>query len=168
MANDEKLLSRDIHPGAVVGAVQESEIFSVDYCVEISLGHPAANGASWSLGDFVAIYPAAQIGTFDGTEYIPKNIPVAMPMTGWVFIMGAPVKSLDLLNSRLCRALVDTTFGPPVITKKRKWYASISTIPIVIKNRLETNRYVTVTWAQVKNYIRNRFDESLLTDTEIA
>ena len=53
-----------------------------------------------------------------------------------------------------------TTIGiegvPPVTLRRRKFNVEINNIPAVIKNKLMTDRYVEVTWAQVKNYIRNR------------
>src|SRR3990167_6875682 len=99
-----------------------------DYCIEISIGHPLNNGVSWSRGDIVAVYPAEQIGVFDGTEYIPKNLPVPMLMTGWVFITGAPLRNLEIINGRLAAQNVDISLGVRVILNKRKWRAIVADI----------------------------------------
>ena len=138
-----------------------------DYCIEISIGHPLNNGVSWSRGDIVAVYPAEQIGVFDGTEYIPKNLPVPMLMTGWVFITGAPLRNLEIINGRLAAQNVDISLGVRVILNKRKWRAIVADIPAAIRNRINNNRYATFSWIQVKNYIRNRVGDALLTDGDI-
>jgi hypothetical protein len=40
--------------------------------------------------------------------------------------------------------------------RRRKFNVEISSIPPSIRNKLLSDRYVSVTWTQVRNYIRNR------------
>lgn len=44
----------------------------------------------------------------------------------------------------------------PVTLRRRLHNVEVASIPAVIKNKLLADRYVSVSWAQVRNYIRNR------------
>ena len=44
----------------------------------------------------------------------------------------------------------------PVTLRRRQFNVEVSSIPSGIRNQLLANRYVSVSWSQVRNYIRNR------------
>ena len=44
----------------------------------------------------------------------------------------------------------------PVTLRRRQFNVEVSNIPSGIRNQLLANRYVSVSWSQVRNYIRNR------------
>jgi len=44
----------------------------------------------------------------------------------------------------------------PVTLRRRLHNVEVSSIPSAIRNQLLANRYVSVSWSQVRNYIRNR------------
>lgn len=44
----------------------------------------------------------------------------------------------------------------PVTLRRRQFNVEVANIPSGIRDQLLTNRYVSVSWSQVRNYIRNR------------
>ncbi|MCR4301934.1 MAG: hypothetical protein NUV51_10015 [Sulfuricaulis sp.] len=44
----------------------------------------------------------------------------------------------------------------PVTLRRRQFNVEVASIPSAIRNKLLTDRYVSVSWSQVRNYIRNR------------
>lgn len=44
----------------------------------------------------------------------------------------------------------------PVTLRRRQFNVEVASIPSAIRNKLMTDRYVSVSWSQVRNYIRNR------------
>ncbi len=51
---------------------------------------------------------------------------------------------------------VELTGDVPTVLRRRLHNVEVARIPAVIKNKLLANRYVSVSWSQVRNYIRNR------------
>jgi len=50
----------------------------------------------------------------------------------------------------------NSTAKEKVFLRRRKFNIEVSNIPLVIRQELQNNRYVEVTFTQVRNYIRNR------------
>jgi hypothetical protein len=44
----------------------------------------------------------------------------------------------------------------PVTLRRRLHNVEVANIPLAIRNQLMADRYVSVSWSQVRNYIRNR------------
>ena len=44
----------------------------------------------------------------------------------------------------------------PITLRRRKYGIAVAAIPAVIRTALQTNRYVKVTWTQVRDYVRNK------------
>jgi len=43
-----------------------------------------------------------------------------------------------------------------VVIRRCKWQVLVDTIPAGIRSQLQATRYVEVTWAQVRSYVRNK------------
>lgn len=52
--------------------------------------------------------------------------------------------------------------------RRRRFNCVIADIPTNIRNRLNADRQITVTWTQVKNYVKNLRANALLSDTDLA
>lgn len=51
---------------------------------------------------------------------------------------------------------VDLTGDVPTVLRRRLHNVEVASIPAVIKSKLLKDRYVSVSWSQVRNFIRNR------------
>ena len=55
---------------------------------------------------------------------------------------------------------VDLTGDVPTTLRRRLHNVEVANIPSAIRNKLLADRYVSVSWSQVRNYIRNRMTNS--------
>jgi hypothetical protein len=56
--------------------------------------------------------------------------------------------------------------GVPLVTlRRRKFCIEVDNIPAGVKATLQADRYIEFTWAQVKNYVRNKMTNELAGDT---
>ena len=47
-----------------------------------------------------------------------------------------------------------------IILRRRQFNVEIASIPLAIRSKLLADRYISVSWSQVRNYIRNRMTGS--------
>lgn len=120
-------------------------------------------------GDIVDVISTAKLADWDGTEYRVRG-GITSPRLGFVHITGIPDRPLERIRNKLTRPYVDrdsVLVANPTgaILKRRAWRVPPTSIPAPIRNRLQTRREITVTWAQVKNFVANKMDGAALTDT---
>ncbi len=78
-----------------------------------------------------------------------------MPPWYLVRITGVTkAQALKYMQPYIDPATVGT--GWPVTLRRRQFNVEVSSIPPAIRVKLLADRYVSVSWAQVRNYIRNR------------
>jgi hypothetical protein len=96
---------------------------------------------------------------------------VGLQRTGFVHVTGVPVRAswanltteqiMQRVNARLCEVWenADGTFR-----ERRKWAGIAATIPQGTRNRLLSERQITVTWTQFKNFLQNLIEQRALAD----
>lgn len=47
-------------------------------------------------------------------------------------------------------------YSNATLVSKRKYRVRVTDVPLAIRNQLQANRYVNLTWSQVRSYIRNK------------
>jgi len=103
------------------------------------------NSARNKRGDICAVYLTSEVGVTN-----PDN-----PM-GFIHITDEPDKAYEKIKERLTSPIRNEVILDRPILRKRKWRILASAIPISARNRLLTDREITVTWNQVKPYIRKK------------
>jgi len=142
----------------------------VDLTIEVMLPVRGAVGGaqtqpanpSWRLLAIVAVYPMKTVPT------------VWMPFTGYVHVTGVPdlpawsglttEEIMRRINARLCRVW-ESVIG--VTLEKREFAAIAASIPVGARNTLLSERQLTVTWTQFKNYVQNVKEPRALNDTDL-
>ena len=129
---------------------------------------PAKAARRMTLGDVVGVGEATRVAYLLGGDYYPidpfgntKN-----PL-GFVFIKGFPDENLGMLTLLTQGDYDYTDPAKPVLLRKNKWGVNTQNIPLAVRNKLLQDRYINVTWAQVKDYIRNVRANVLLTDSDL-
>ena len=133
--------------------------------------HPLQNPEQEAMrlknGDIMQAFLATRIGDLSGSDYIPRQ-PVTSPRMGFVFITGVPNVVIKKLHRFLTSEHMDISDPLDVKTLvRRKWGIPFAGVPAPILNELQTNKYITVTWTQVKNYLRNKIEDRLINDTDL-
>jgi len=122
----------------------------------------------YEAGDIVDVYPSADHAEWTGSEYRIRG-GISTPRTGFIHITGVPDRPMETVRRRLTKVfrdrdnmLVQSPTGS--IIKQRAWRIPPSSVPATVRNRLQSQREITVTWAQVKSYAVNKIDGASLTD----
>jgi hypothetical protein len=96
--------------------------------------------------------------------YVPMKVvdTVGMPRTGYVHVTDVPLRpawaaftSEEIerrINQRLCRNVLDQDGN---VIERSEWAGDVTVIPSQARNRLRTERQITVTWTAFKNVMRN-------------
>jgi len=102
----------------------------------------------YSIGDIVEVLDDSK---HDGD--LVKN-PIAPPFY-LVRITGVTKAQAD---KYMAPYIDPATVGTenPVTLRRRQFNVEVASIPAAIRNKLMADRYVSVSWSQVRNYIRNR------------
>jgi len=136
----------------------------MDVCVQVSVidnGSPSEGG--YSVGDMVAAHPAAQMGTWSGSEYTREYI---QPNTAYVFLIGVPIDNIyqfELQNQREWDPQDDS-----ITTRHQRWGLQQTRIPPGQWNRFLRDGYATFTWEQAKLYIERKAIGITLTDADLG
>jgi hypothetical protein len=95
---------------------------------------------------------------------------IGMPRTGYVHVTGVPfmvtwaTKTEDQLRQKLSEVFTREWEG----VEKREWaIAAPASIPIGARNTLRTQRQITVTWTQLRAYLRNLRRDAPLDDLDL-
>jgi len=128
-------------------------------------GYLDDNGIGIERGDIVTVLPARQIATRqpDGS-FIPKNLPVPMPRTGWIIVRGIP-DSIQVRRFRnLClRAEVTIVSNPPIRVKDRRFGIRFSNLPVPRRNTLINDRYINLGWDLFLESMRHKMQDRIAT-----
>jgi len=148
----------------------------MDICLQIMLNPPThalptpeREAARMQRGDVIAVYTAAKAGAWNGSEYIPHINPVRSPRLGFVFITGIP----DTVNFEKLRWRLTTPFFDPMVVirpdvlRNRLYGVRIADVPVQVRQLMQTQKYITFSWAQVKNFLRNKVADTLVTDATL-
>lgn len=144
----------------------------MDLTIEVMLPPRGATDFSqsahpkWRVLSIVAVYPRKQVDV------------VGMPRTGYVHVTDIPERAgwaaittdelMTRINRRLCAMWEDgATDRAPTVVEKRLWVGLGSLVPVNARNRLLTDRQITVTWTQFKNFIQNVRDQRALADSDL-
>lgn len=141
------------------------------------LSYDSAKAARrYAVGDVVDVWDADVVAPYNGTEHLLRE-PIANPRFVFVHVRGVPDRPLERVKLLLCGRDVEigSIPGPdglePAIVgyyRRRRWGVVVSDIPAAIRNRLQSYRQITVTWTQVKNYLKNVRANTLITDSDLS
>ena len=81
---------------------------------------------------------------------------VTKEMQEVVVVKDGPPAIFDYVELTGVVSYVDLTGDVPTTIRRRLHNVEVSNIPSGIRNQLMADRYVSVSWSQVRNYIRNR------------
>lgn len=119
----------------------------------------ADDESRWRRGEVVDVFPLEQC---PGPAGHPRHL--------HIHITGVPF-TLEQVK----RALTKRHSGDPAlelldqgIIARRRFCINAADIPINARNQLVTNREITVTWNQVKSYIRRRLAGARTLDTNLT
>lgn len=130
--------------------------------------------------DFSAsAHPKWRVLSFVSVTYMGDTTqPITAPRTGYVHVTGVPTpvawaglssdEILQRVNYRLCRVWENFDVdGRPSTVEKREFAGIASLIPVNAANRLLTDRQITVTWTQFKNFVQNVREARALADSDL-
>lgn len=138
---------------------------SDDFASEYTLRGEQKAGSALTAREKLAAY---RIGSVVSIR--PYRVPerVDLPRTGFVHVTGIP----DAVRpGKLVRALTELWPGvsdrlPHV--ERRKWGASLASVPLAMRRRLRDDRQIEITWEQAKGFYRRLTDNHAPTDEDFA
>lgn len=140
--------------------------------------NPAKAARRYAQGDLVDIWNADIIAPYDGQNHVLRE-PISNPRFAFVHVRGVPDRPLSVVKERLLAT--DTEVGTfwdeedqrnavAIIGyyRRKRFNTVISSIPANVRNRLQADRQITVTWTQVKNYVKNLRADVPLSDNDLT
>lgn len=124
-----------------------------------------AGNANYDTLGIVDVYPWLVGARMDTDGTVVRDTPVGMPRTGFVYVTGVPDTAVARIQQVLTSPWFDETGG---LVAKRIWKGDQSLIPSAVKNRLATNRFISITWTQFKNFLRNVKEQRAFSDADVA
>ena len=134
---------------------------------------PVKEAARLKNGDILEGYRARTIAALDGAGDYRLNEVISSPRTGFVHVTGVPILAVRKIK-RLAEShqqITGTRAGGDlniVTLLKRKWGVDVASIPLVVRQQFIADKEITFTWTQVKNFIRNKPENRIVTDADIA
>lgn len=136
------------------------------------IADPAKNARRYTVGDVVCVWDADVVAPYNGTAHIMRDV-ISSPKFVFVHVRGVPAQiTLERAREKLCSD--DSVFGTfdGEITvleyrRRKKFAAVLSDLPANVRNRLQSDQQITVTWTQVKNYIKHIRENRQLTDGDV-
>lgn len=135
-----------------------------------NLADPAKAARRYAVGDVVCVWDADAVAPYNGTNHLMRDV-ISSTKYVFVHVRNVPV-TLERARERLLAddVTVGTFEGEVAIIgyfRRKKFGAELASIPANIRNRLQADRQITVTWTQVKNYIKNIRENRLLVDGDL-
>ena len=143
-----------------------------------TLADPAKNARRYAVGDIVCVWDADVVAPYNGTNHLMLDV-ISSTKYVFVHVRGVPDRPLDIIRNRLLAD--DTEVGTfwdeedqrntlAIIGyyRRKRFNAVLANIPTNIRNRLQSDRQITVTWTQVKTYIKNLRANTPLSDSDIT
>ncbi len=136
------------------------------------IADPDKNARRYAVGDIVCVWDADVVAPYNGTDHILRD---EISTTKFVFVHVRSVPAQVTLERARDRLLgSDETFGyfdgdQTVLAyyRRKKFGAVLESIPTAVRNRLQTDRQITVTWTQVKNYVKQIRENRQLADSDL-
>lgn len=116
----------------------------------------------WRVLSIVAVYPRKKVDV------------VAMPNTGYIHVADVPtprgwgVLATDELMRRLNAALADAAEDQEQrLVAKRRWAGEASLLPLEAREKLRSDRQVTISWATFTGAVRDVTNARSLRDVSL-
>lgn len=138
-----------------------------------NIADPAKAARRYAVGDLIMVFNADVVAPYNGTAHILRDV-ISSPKFVFVHVRGVPDRPLDVVRDKLLDSDVEIgtfTEGQRAIIgyyRRKRFNAVLSSIPTNIRNRLQSDRQITVTWTQVKSYIKNLRANAQLSDADLA
>lgn len=136
------------------------------------IADPAKNARRYTQGDLVCVWDADVVAPYNGTAHLMRE-PISNPKFVFVHVRDVPAQvTLDRARDRLLGSDEEFGFFDGELTvlayhRRKKFGAVLADIPANVRNRLQADRQITVTWTQVKNYIKHRRENRQLVDGDL-
>ena len=142
---------------------------SLEVMIDPATAPPDREAMNYRRGEVVAGYPTSRVAEWNGTEY-KANGGVGMPRTGYIHVRDVPANVAPKLRQVLTRDMYEIEGDGVTIKKLRRrlWRFVPSDIPANVMNRLLNDREITVTFTQLKNYVRKRLISAVVPDDPSA
>lgn len=99
------------------------------------------------------------------TSALPEPPSVNQPFI-FVHVTGAPDIAFDRIKAKLTRPNMDDTTGEK-FDGRRRWRVRLDDIPAARRQQLKNTRETTVTWAVLKNFIKNQRTDASIVDGDL-
>lgn len=137
-----------------------------------NIANPAKAARRYAVGDLIMVFDADVVAPYNGTAHILRDV-ISSPKFVFVHVRGVPDRPLAAVKERLLDSDMEigTFEGERVVIgyyRRKRFNAVLADIPTNIRNRLQSDRQITVTWTQVKNYIKNLRANAQLSDADLG
>lgn len=137
-----------------------------------TIADPAKAVRRYAVGDVIGVFDADVVAPHNGTNHILRDV-ISTTKFVYVHVRGVPDRPLDVVREKLLDSDVEVgTFdGERVIIgyyRRKRFNVVLSSIPTNVRNRLQSDKQITVTWTQVKSYIKNLRANAKLSDADLA
>ena len=134
------------------------------------LGNPTKAARRYTVGDVVCVWDADVVAPYNGVEHLMRDV-ISTTKFVFVHVRDVPI-TLERARDRLCAD--DSVFGTfdGSVTmlnyyRRKKFSLDASLVPVPIRNRLQSERQITVNFTQIKSYIKQVRDNRLLADSDL-
>ena len=125
------------------------------------------DAARQKAGDVIDVLLATDVGTWDGSDFIPNDV-VGSPRCGFVFVVGVPNRAIKAIKEKFFIDYRDPiVVENPDILLRRRFGIRVSSIPLAVRQQMVADKYITFTWAQVKNFLRDKVFDRNITDSDL-
>jgi len=125
----------------------------------------AKNSRKFIDGDIVKVYSPSPWANKVGNEWVPNNLPVASPRLGFIFVDNEPSATIVKYNRVLCKPREDVIGS---VDKVRDWGFALGTMTTPNVDELLNQKYTTITWGQLKAFLKKKSEDRLLLDSDIV
>lgn len=137
-----------------------------------TISDPAKIARRYAQGDLVCIWDSDVVAPYNGTAHLMRDV-ISTVKYVFVHVRNVPAQvTLDRARNRLLAEDIDVgTFEGEVVIigyyRRKKFGVALANIPTNIRNRLLSDREITVTWTQVRNYIKHIRENRQLVDGDV-
>lgn len=108
-------------------------------------------GRRWTNGDISRVINAAEVGTRDGDSYTPLDT-IGMTRQGFIFVIDLEPVDVNEFNNVM--SAIDSV-------TRRDWTLNLNRLFIAERDRLETEKHITITGAVFEPLVRHKQDPAL-------
>ena len=132
----------------------------MDICIEVVKN---SNNPKYSIGDIVAAYDANQIANKAGSDYVPKNIPVSMPVTAWLFVTGFPNITLSKINGVMAAQAISINGDIGIERLWNLWDG----LPQTNKDEISTQGYTNINYGQLLSITKRKDTSTSFSESDL-